>query len=297
MTDIRSVVDAKALLGEGVCWDAAAQCLWWLDIYGQAIHRYEPSTGETRTFATPLKPGCLAVRSRGGLVVAMGDGFYFFDPANEKFSSIVDAEPGIAETRMNDGKTDRQGRFWAGSMYEAEGQPPRPLPRPLASLYCLNPDLSIRKAAHGFTCSNGLAWSPDSRTLYFTDSATSYVWAWDFDASTGEIENRRVFIDLSAENGIVDGATVDAEGCYWLTMPFKWMVRRYDPAGRLMTTIDLPVDTPTCCEFGGRDLDILYVTTATLKRTPAELKEQPWAGNVLAIDAGVKGLPASEFIG
>lgn len=293
MTDIQSVVDAKALLGEGVCWDSRAQCLWWLDIYGQTIHQYEPSSGLTRTFATPQRPGCLAVRNQGGLVLAMGDGFHFFDPAGGKFESIVDVEAGLPQTRMNDGKTDRQGRFWSGSVFEADGQ----TSRPIASLYCLNSDRSFRKAAQGFTCSNGLAWSPDSRTLYFTDSATPYVWAWDFDPATGEIDNRRVFIDLSAQSGVCDGATVDAEGCYWLTMPFKGKVLRYDPDGRLVATIELPVDAPTCCEFGGKNLDILYVTTATLKRTPAELQSQPWAGNLLAFDPGVKGLLAREFVG
>ena len=129
----------------------------------------------------------------------------------------------------------------------------------------------------GVGCSNGLAWSPDSRTMYFTDSHTGLVWAYDFDPATGDIANRRVFIDLTAEGGIVDGATVDAEGCYWLTVPFKGKVLAYDPTGKLMRTIELPTDLPTCCEFGGEDLDILYVTSATLRRV-ARGAEGPAAG-------------------
>jgi sugar lactone lactonase YvrE len=291
MTDIQCVVDAKALLGEGVCWDAEAQCLWWLDIFAQAIHRYEPKTGQSTTISTPMRPGCLAVRRQGSLVVAMGDGFYFLDPARGRFESIVNVEADIPETRMNDGKTDRQGRFWSGTVFEADGQ----TPRPIGSLYCLNENLTTKKAATGFVCSNGLAWSPDSRKLYFTDSATPYVWQWDFDASTGEMDRREVFIDLSAEQAVGDGATVDAEGCYWLTLPFKGKVHQYDPSGKLMRAISLPTDTPTCCEFGGPELDILYVSTATLRRVPDQLRDQPWAGALLAIDTGSKGLPGSAF--
>jgi sugar lactone lactonase YvrE len=133
--------------------------------------------------------------------------------------------------------------------------------------------------------------------MYFADSGTPYVWAWSFDATRGEIENRRVFIDLSSINGVGDGATVDAEGSYWLTIPFKGKVQKYDPKGKLMQTINLPTDTPTCCEFGGKDLDILYVTTATLRRSPKELRHQPLAGGLFAIDVGVKGLPSLAFKG
>jgi len=293
MTDIQCVLEAKAQLGEGTCWDPKAQCLWWLDIYAKAIHRYDPETGRTQSFATPQAPGCLAVREKGGLIVAMGDGFYFVDPSIGAFQHIVDAEANLPDTRMNDGETDRQGRFWSGTVFEAEGK----TSQAIGALYRLNADLTCHKAAEGFTCSNGLAWSPDSRTMYFADSATPYVWAWDFDPATGHVENRRVFIDLSSVNGICDGAAVDAEGCYWLTMPFKGKVQRYDSQGKLMRTIDLPTDAPTCCEFGGKDLDILYVTTATLGRAPKELENQPLAGGVFAIDARVKGIATAPFRG
>jgi len=290
-TDIQCVVDAKALLGEGTCWDADAQCLWWLDIHAKSIQCYVPKTGETQIFKTPQRPGCLAVRQRGGLVLAMGDGFHFFDPPNGSFQPIIAVESEAPEIRMNDGKTDRQGRFWSGGVFEAEGQ----APRAIASLHCLRVDLSCNKVAEGITCSNGLAWSPDSRTLYLTDSATPYIWAWDFDPATAEIDRRRVFIDLSSQEAIGDGATVDADGCYWLTLPFKGMVQRYDPDGKLMRTIELPVDIPTCCEFGGEALDTLYVTTATLGRS--SLANQPWAGGLLAIDVGTRGLAAIPFVG
>lgn len=289
--DIECVVDAGAKLGESTCWDHRAQCLWWVDIYSRVIHRYEPLQGSSLSFEAPGEPGSLAVREQGGLIVAMGNGFHFFEPDSKQFTSIVDAETHVLLTRMNDGKTDREGRFWSGSMSQT-----RP-PHAVGSLYRLDDDLSCHRIVEGVACSNGLAWSPDSRTMYFADSATPYIWAWDFDPTHGEVDNRRTFIDLSAFDGICDGATVDAEGCYWLTMPFKGKIQRYDPTGKLMQMIELPADVPTCCEFGGKDLDILYVTTATLGRTPAELRYMPLAGGLFALDVGVKGLAAHHFRG
>ena len=293
MTEITCVLDAKALLGESTYWDPAARRLWWIDIYAKAIHRFDPTTGRDETFEAPEYPGCLAVRKRGGLVLSMASGFHFFEPETGRFEPIADPEADLADTRFNDGKTDRQGRFWSGSMFERAGKPPEKI----GALYRLDPDLACHRMIETVGCSNGLAWSPDSRTLYFTDSHTPYVWAWDFDAATAAIENRRVFADLSFMDGIVDGATVDAEGCYWLTVPFKGKVMRYDPDGRLMRTIDMPTDLPTCCEFGGPDLDVLYVTSATLRRRPEDLRDQPLAGGLFALDVGVKGLPLVPFNG
>jgi sugar lactone lactonase YvrE len=293
MTTMECVVDAKALLGESTYWDTKAQVLWWIDIYSNAVHCYDPASGMNETFRIPDHPGCLAVREKGGLVLSSASGFHFFDPMTGKLDPIVDPEAHIPTTRFNDGKTDRQGRFWSGSMFEAPGQPRTRN----GSLYRLDPDLSVHRMIEGVGCSNGLAWSPDSRTMYFTDSFGPLVWAYDFDPDTAEIANRRVFADLSDINAIVDGATVDAEGCYWLTVPFKGKVRRYDPDGRLMETIELPVDLPTCCEFGGKDLDILYVTSATLRRAPEVLEGQPLAGGVFALDVGSKGLPLVPFKG
>jgi L-arabinonolactonase len=293
MTDIKCVVDAGALLGESTYWDPKAEVLWWIDIYGKKIHCYDPSRGSDETFEVPEYLGCLAVRERGGLVLSMASGFYFWDVASGHLDPIADPEADIADTRFNDGKTDRQGRFWSGSMFEAPGKPPAKI----SALYRLDPDLSVHRMVEGIGCSNGLAWSPDGRAMYLADSHTPYVWVWDFDPATAEIDNRRLYVDLAFMDGIVDGSTVDAEGCYWLTVPFKGKLMRYDPDGKLMRTIEMPTDLPTCCEFGGKNLDILYVTSATLRRTPEELKSQPQAGGLFAIDVGVKGLPLIPFKG
>jgi sugar lactone lactonase YvrE len=287
------VVDAGALLGESTYWDSDAEVLWWIDIYSKVVHCYDPDTGLDETVTLPEYPGCIAVREAGGLVISLASGFYFFDPVTGGLEAIVDPEAGIADTRFNDGKTDRQGRFWSGTMFEAPGKPPQKI----GSLYRLDTDLSCHRIVEGVGCSNGLAWSPDSRTMYFTDSHTPTVWAYEFDPATGEAGNRRVYVDLGYMNGVVDGSTVDAEGCYWLTVPFKGKVMRFDPDGRLMRTIEMPTDLPTCCEFGGSDLSTLYVTTATLRRSEAELAGQSHPGGLFAIDAGVKGLPLVPFRG
>lgn len=289
MVDIRCVVDAKAQLGESTYWDPSARVLWWIDIYGPTIHRFDPATGRNETFTAPEYLGCVAVRASGGLVVSMKSGFHFFDPDTGVFDPIHDPEAHLADTRFNDGRTDRQGRFWCGSMFEAPGR----TPQKSGALYRLDTDLTSHRIIEGVGCSNGLAWSPDSRVLYFADSHTPYVWAHDFDAASGTVANRRVFIDLTNIAGIVDGSTVDADGCYWTTIPFQGKVMRYDPDGRLMQTIELPTDLPTCCEFGGPDLDVLYVTTAIYRRTPG-----PLAGGLLALTGlGAKGLPLVPFAG
>ena len=294
MIEIECVVDSKSLLGEGTYWEPKEEVLWWIDIWGPTIHRYRPATGKDDTWTAPEFLGTLSVRERGGLVVSMVSGFYFFDPKTGKFDPIVDPEADMADTRFNDGKTDRQGRFWSGTMFEAAGKPPAKI----GALWRLDRDLSVHKVIDGVGCSNGLAWSPDSRVMYFTDSHTHFVWAYDFDPATGEAENRRVFIDLTAEDYIVDGSTVDAAGTYWLTVPFKGRVLAYDPAGKRIRTIELPFDLPTCCEFGGAKLDTLYVTSATIRRDAKALAGQTKPGGLFAIHGlGAKGLPLVPFKG
>jgi sugar lactone lactonase YvrE len=290
--DITCVVDARAALGEATVWDPAEGVLWWIDIYGKLIHRFNPATGRDDTWETPEYPGCLGLRQKGGLVLTMVSGFYFFDPKTGRFDAITDPEADMPKTRFNDGKVDRQGRFWSGSMFDVPGEKAEAI----ASLYRMDADLSVHRMIEGIKCCNGLAWSPDSRVMYFSDSHTPIIRAYDFDPATGDIENERVFVELEGKD-ICDGSTVDAEGCYWATIPFTGKVNRYDPDGRLMQTIMLPTDLPTCCEFGGKDLDILYVTTAVLMRPDSHFVGQSNPGGLFALEVGVKGLTLPPFAG
>lgn len=291
--DIECVVDAHAQLGEGTLWDPVEGVLWWIDIWAPCIHRYNPVTRVDDIWSAPEYLGCLGRRERGGLIVTMASGFYFFDPLTGNFDPIVDPEADLRDTRFNDGKPDRQGRFWAGTMFEVPGREIEFV----GSLYRMDTDLSVHRMVEGIGCSNALAWSPDSKTMYFSDSHAGAVWAYDFDAVTGDIENRRTFIDMTKSDGLADGATVDAEGGYWVTIPITGKVCRYDPQGKLMQTVVLPTDLPTCCEFGGRDLDILYVTTAILRRPAEHFRGQTNPGGLFAIDVGVKGLALPAFAG
>ncbi len=293
MVEITCVVDAHAQLGEGTLWDPVEGVLWWIDIWAPSIHRYNPTTGSDDIWPAPEYLGCLGRRARGGLIVTMTSGFYFFDPATGTFDPITDPEAHLTDTRFNDGKPDRQGRFWAGTMFEVPGRKIEFV----GSLYRMDRDLSVHRMIEGIGCSNALAWSPDSKTMYFSDSHGGAVWAYDFDAVTGDIENRRTFIDMTQTDGLADGATVDAEGCYWVTIPITGKVCRYDPQGKLMQTVVLPTDLPTCCEFGGKDLEILYVTTAILRRPAEHFKNQQNPGGLFAVDVGVKGLALPAFAG
>jgi sugar lactone lactonase YvrE len=294
MHKISLAVDCRDELGEATIWDPRAGALWWVDIYGSRIQRFVPATGEHKTWRAPEYVGCIGLRARGGLVVALANGFAFFDPARGAFEKIGDPEADIPETRFNDGKTDRFGRFWAGTMFEAEGQ----TPRPIAGLYHLDPDLSIHRALSGIGAANGLAWSPNGRIMYFTDSHTNHVFAFDCDPATGAVANRRVFVDFTVQRWVVDGSTVDADGNYWLTIPFAGKVQAYSPDGRLIRDIDMPVDIPTCLEFGGPNLDVLYVTSARLARLKQPRRNEAIAGGVFAIEGlGHVGLELPPFAG
>ena len=290
MTDVGCVLDARSLLGEGTLWDPQARVLYWVDIKRREIHRFDPASGRDEQWSTPQDVGSLAVRAKGGLVVAMKTGFHFFDPRTAKFTPVFDPEHHLPGNRFNDGKPDRQGRFWAGTMDDAEKLPS-------GGLYRLDTNLACTRAVDGIICSNALCWSPDSRTLYFADSCRHTIWAWDFDADAGEISNRRVFVEVPPSEGDPDGATVDAEGGVWVAHWGGWRVTRYDPDGRVERVVTMPVQKPTCPMFGGPELDVIYVTSASIQLSPDELRRQPQAGGIFAFEPGVKGLPEAYFAG
>lgn len=289
MTDVACVLDAKAELGEGPLWDEAAQRLYWVDITRREIHRFDPKSGRDEKWPTPEPVGCLGLCGNGELVVALRAGFHFFDPARGTWRAIIEPERHLPGNRFNDGKPDRQGRFWAGSMDDGEKLA-------TGGLYRLGTDHSCKRLVEGIICSNALCWSPDSRTLYYGDSGTNTVWAWDFDAASGEIANRRVFVQRPAEEGAPDGATVDAEGGVWVAYWNGWRVVRFDPDGRIDRVVKLPVAKPTCPAFGGPDLDICYVTSAAIEGGPGD-KPQALSGGIFAFEPGVKGLAESHYKG
>jgi sugar lactone lactonase YvrE len=295
MSEVTCAVDAGNLLGEGPLWDVGEQALYWVDVLGKAVQRWHPASGEIRHWPMPDFVGCLAVRAGPGLLVGLADGFYFFDPDRHTLERISNPERDRPDNRINDGKGDRQGRFWAGTMknnYAADGSR-IPVDVRQGAVYRLGADRRSRRMADGYGITNTFAWSPDDRTFYVGCSLRKEIEAWDFDAETGDIANRRVFV--SGGEGRNDGSTIDEEGCLWTCRIGAGKIVRYDPDGRAEREIALPVSRPTSCMFGGPDLDVLYVTTAVDGLSEEERAAQPWAGHLLAVEPGVRGLPEARY--
>jgi L-arabinonolactonase len=289
MTAIRLVVDARDKLGEGALYDPVARGLWWVDIEGRAIQRFDEATGRHDRWIMPERVGCLALREgRDGLVVALESGFAFVDPTAGKVDWITRPDPD-RKNRMNDGKCDPRGRFFGGGMTEGDGRN--------ATLWRLDPDGSAHAVVTGVGISNSLCWSPDGRTAYFTDTSIGDIWAYDFDAAAGTFANRRILVPHGREKGHPDGSTVDGEGFLWNTRWDGWSIVRYAPDGSVDRIVDLPVRRPTCPSFGGDRLRTLYVTCAIWDSTSAELAKEPWAGGLVAFEPGVAGLPEPRFKG
>lgn len=300
---IEAVVDCRNHLGEGPVWDAETGRLWWLDGTGRrvgnpSIWRLDPSTGEVENWQLEHDVGALAVRRNGNLVLALDDGFYFFDPTHGglELISLVDADQ--PRTRLNDGKVDRRGRFLAGGMDDKEKLA-------ICGLWRLDPDLSVTKLDGGIICSNGPCWSPDDKTFYIADTFVDEFWAYDYDPQTGNISNRRVFADTKNVAGVPDGSTVDAEGCLWNAELISGDLVRYDPEGRVERRIGMPVRNITSVMFGGERLDEIYVTSMARVEHPAvhdrfrvDAKPQFGAGSLFRITGlGIRGLPEPRFGG
>jgi sugar lactone lactonase YvrE len=231
-------------------------------------------------------------RKDAGLILTLRSSFAFFDPKTGKLQKLAEPEPHKPGNRFNDGKTDHQGRMWGGTMGDVEWD------HPIGSLYRFGPDLKPVRVEEGICCSNGLGWSPDSKTMYFTESFRHRIFAYDFDAATGDVSNRRVFVSLEPhDSAFPDGLTVDAEGYVWSAQPMFGRLARYAPDGKLERVIELPVSRGTSVMFGGPDLDVLYVTTMRATLSEAQLAEEPLAGSLLALRPGVKGVAETPFAG
>ncbi|TCK35397.1 sugar lactone lactonase YvrE [Paraburkholderia sp. BL8N3] len=285
------VVDSTPdVLGESIIWDEKTQLLWWVDGIGQAIHRLDISSGAKKSWPMQEEIGSIGLRAKGGLIVGMRSGFYFFSPETGELTEIARPDAERPKNRFNDGKTDRHGRYWSGTV-EAAAYTPR------GRLFRLDPDLKPHLIMEGITCINGISFSPDNRLMYMTDSFSCQIDVFDYDSVEGAIHNRRKFADVPLGRGICDGSTVDADGCFWSANMDGWCVTRYDPRGRIDMVVNLPVRRVSSLCFGGPDLDTLFITTARRRMSEKELTQQPLAGNVLAVRPGVKGLPEPEFLG
>lgn len=289
-TEVECVLERADVLGEGPVWSEQDQSLYRVDIAGRRVRRFTPATGQQREWIVPSDVGALALRAGGGAVVALRTGFALLDLGSGRLDPLGDPEQGRPDNRFNDGACDRAGRFWAGTLHDDELEP-------LGSLYRLDPDLGWHAVLHDVICSNGLGWSPDDRTMYFTDSRVGRIDAFDFDLASGSLSRRRPFAVLDGQDGVPDGLTVDADGYVWSAVWDGWRVVRYAPDGTVDRVVELPVQRPTSCAFGGPDLTTLYVTSAARGLTSAERVAGPLGGSLFALQPGVRGLPEPLFAG
>jgi sugar lactone lactonase YvrE len=282
MTELEVVVDGRALLAEGPIWDARSRSLLWVDILRHEIHRFDGADRVEARLPDPV--GAVAVRAAGGLVAATGMRVALLDGAATEWIATVDRGD-----RMNEAKCDPAGRLWAGTLTNEQR-------RGASGLYRLDGG-TIEPVLEDVTLSNGIGWSPDGRTMYYVDTPTETVDAFDFDPATGAVSGRRRFVDLHDVPGRPDGLTVDADGAVWVAMARGWAVRRFLADGTPDRVLDVPAYKVTSCTFGGDDLGDLYVTTACFGLDERELAAQPHAGAVFRCRPGVTGLPAAEYAG
>jgi sugar lactone lactonase YvrE len=279
--EVRCVHAAAAALGESPFWDVKSQTLFWVDISKRRIHNHDPASGRDAAWQTPEEVGCVATHAEGGLIVALRKGFHRFSIDKGAFAPVFVAADEPQSNRFNDGRTDRQGRFWCGSMDDCEKAPS-------GGLYRLDKQGRCERLVGDIVCSNALCWSPDGTVMYFGDSVPGVVWRWDFDPATGAISNRRIFVEVPPATGVPDGATVDAEGYVWIAHWGGWRVVRYDPAGRTDRALKVPVSQPTCPAFGGPGLETLFITSAAAG--VAKPAGEPLAGGLFAVEPGVRGI-------
>lgn len=292
---VACVLPFDAIVGESPVWHPAQQRLYWIDIQRHTIYRFDPSTGKNEAFPLPEMVTCIQLRQRGGLGLTLRKEFALFDPDTARLERLARVEEDVPGNRFNDGKCDPQGRFWAGTMDDKNWQ------NDSGNLYRMDAHGSIEKFQSQVICSNGLGWSPDGKTMYFTESFRYAIFAYDFNGETGKIDNRRLFAELQEEDrrrgAFPDGMTVDAEGGVWSNLVGAGKIVRYDPQGAVERTLELPVPRAPDCTFGGPDLATLYITSGREKMTAEDIRQYPLAGSLFAADVGVKGLPPTPYAG
>lgn len=281
-------VHCQNILGEGPIWHAEQQALYWVDIDGMKIQRFFPKNQAYQVYEMPKKVSAIAFRKKGGMVVAAADGFYFWDLERQEMALIADPEAGKTEGRFNDGKVDRKGRFWAGTM-TCHGA--------TSSLYRLSANLQVDRMIENVTISNGIGWSPDNRTMYYVDSKRFTVYAYRFNLASGKIWERRIFAQINVKVGTPDGLTVDREGFIWLAIYDGWKILRYHPSGKVDAEIHLPVSRPSSCAFGGEELDQLFITSASEGFSEEQRAQEPMAGDLFVVQTNTCGLPEPRFAG
>ena len=289
MTEVQILSSAISGLGESPTWSADEKALYWVDLDNRTIWRHDTVRNETRSYKTSGIPTALALRQSGGLLVALRNGFAFLDTQTGE-ERRIETKVDFSQERFNDGKCDRRGRFFVGSLDKAWKEP-------IGGLWRLDPDLSLHRVDEGILLGNGIAFGADDKTMYFADSRPGYVYAYDYDIETGSPSNRRLHLDFHGKEAHPDGCTVDAEGCLWIAEMGTGSVGRYAADGRRLSGIELPTTRVTSVSFGGPDYRTLFITSMRYGLDEAQLAAQPDAGRTFYARVDVTGMPETKFAG
>ena len=289
------ILDARNGTGESPVWKASEKSLYWVDISARQLCRWSLADKRFAAWTAPEMLACTAMAVNGGWIAGAESGVFHLDPKTDGqlgFTLLAAAEHAMPGMRFNDGRCDRQGRFMAGTMLmdmSAGAQ--------VGCIYRLDKENKLIKLLDGFITPNGMAFSPDGKTMYLSDShpAVQTIWAFDYDTSTGTPSNRRLFVDMKPLPGRPDGAAVDADGCYWICGNDAGLIHRFTPQGKLDCSLAVPVKKPAMCAFGGAGLDTLFVTS--IRPQGIDLSDQPLAGGLFALRPGVRGLTEPVFSG
>jgi D-xylonolactonase len=284
---VTCIANVHAVLGEGPVWVARESALYWVDIKGLKIFRLDRDGG-LRSWPTPMRVGSIAPRGDGGFIAGTEQGIALINLDEERFDIVARPEEHLPDNRFNDGKLDRRGRFWAGTLDDREREA-------TGTLYCFAPDLSWVVVDEGYKVTNGPAFSPDGSRMYHNDSVRQVTYV--FDLIDGKAGNRRTFLQFREGDGFPDGMTVDSEGGLWIAFWDGGCIRRFSSNAEWLETIELPVARPTSCVFGGRNLDRLYITSARIGLDEAGIAMQPNAGGLFMFAPGVRGLQDAPFAG
>jgi sugar lactone lactonase YvrE len=288
---VHCAIDARCTTGESPLWSAREAALYWVDIPDGVIHCWQPESGTRREWRLPSAVGSIGLRASGGLVVAMRSGFHLFDLQTEALTFVCHPEPDLPSNRLNDGKVSPEGRFWAGTMDERADK------QAIGSLYRLDADHRCTRMSGGVRVSNGLAWSPDGRTMYHSDSRGGAIFRHAYDAETGAIGERELFVQMQPEWGRPDGGATDEEGCYWSCGVGAGRINRFSADGELIGFVEMPILHPTMPCFGGPDGRTMYVTSHRENYAAEDLARTPQAGGVFMLEPGVAGAPAVCYQG
>ncbi len=284
------VLDCRNHHGEGIFWNPQDRRAWWTDIEGRTLWWFDPVSGQSGSHDMPDRVCCFAPRARGGLIVAFAQSVAFYDLETAQSDTIAPFEPDNPGTRLNDGRTDRQGRLVAGGMNEVTGAAD-------SSVVRIDPDGTLTPLIEGVSCANSICFSVDGRTMFFADTPERTLRAYDYDADTGALGAARIHAEFASEPGLPDGSCVDAEGGVWNAAWEGRRVVRVAPNGEIDQIIDVPVWKPTCCAFGGPDLDTLFITTSRLMSDEETLRREPASGGLFAFKPGFHGVKDTPFAG